>query len=95
MKERFVNILLDTGAIQSAVNLNYVMRMHIPVRRLEKTDVPFLIGASGEKISIAGKATLTIHIDGETVTYTFLVVRGLTANILCGFDFMKSNRMIK
>ena len=93
VNRHFTNILFDSGANQSAINYVYAKQIKAKVLPLDTGDAPFLIGASGDKIKIWGKTILTLHVGNEQLQYPFLLVKGLTAAVICGFNFMQTHKV--
>ena len=90
----FVNALIDTGCSTSVTSEQLINKLRIPIQRLEKGDPRFLFGANNSRITIVGKALISIKLNGLTVPFDFLIAKDLSHDILLGNDFLQDTRAL-
>ena len=89
------NVLFDSGAAVSAVQYEYAVNtLGCRLIPLEQGDTKGLMSADKQHIPVEGKVILTLNFNGLLVNYWFLVVKNLSATVICGTDFYAENNVI-
>lgn len=81
--------LLDTGATVSLISDRLLKSKRICILPPDIT----LKTVSGEKLKVVGKVQLKVTIGSTVTAHWFHVVRGITNNVILGFDFISNNNI--
>ena len=82
------NLLVDSGAVMSAVHCNLVKGSHITKHG------GLAVGANGSPLDVVGQVVFTVMLGNFTVNHHFTVVNNLTVDCLLGADFLKRHAAI-
>lgn len=91
LKGQRYRALVDTGADISLIHSRVYNQVKKTVR-LEASDIS-LQTVNGEPLRFRGKVTIPLQIGKEKVSHTFLVVDGISRNVLLGRDFCQKNKV--
>ena len=84
-----INNLFDTGAMKSIMSL--AMYNTLRLQKLDKANIPCIIGASGESLGALGRARCEVNINGNIFYQTFMICEHLKRPIILGRDFAIQN----
>ena len=84
-----INTLFDTGAMKSV--MSWKMYQELKLNDLETTNIPHVVGASGESLGARGRTRCEININGNIFFQTFIVCEHLKRPIILGRDFSIQN----
>src|SRR6267154_3160484 len=90
----FVVALIDTGYGTSCMSSRLVEKLRVKILNLDVDQKSVLFGANGSPMRVKGKALISMKLGGLTVPYEFLVVDGLSQNLILGIDFLKSTQAV-
>ena len=93
VNDHFTNVLLDSGANTSVVNLAFVKALGIPLEPLGPNSLKVLIAADSRTMKVLGEVTLSFKIDSLQIFHRFSVLKGLSTNVICGMDFIRINQI--
>jgi len=88
------NVLCDTGCSVSCISESFFNALHIPSKALKPSQASHLYAANHSSMRQLGFIDLTLNFNGLFVVHTFAVFRGLSFNIICGIDFMKTHQVV-
>ena len=84
-----INTLFDTGAMKRVMSLS--MYNTLKIQQIDKTNIPCIIGASGESLGALGRARCEVNINGNIFYQTFFICEHLKRPIILGRDFAIQN----
>ena len=90
IKGRYTTILIDTGSNKSAIDSKLVRNLNIQIIPAGYNDPKELYAAGGQIMSSRGIVHDYIEIGGRTFKQRFIVLDNLSANIICGMDFLQT-----
>jgi len=73
--------LVDSGACQNCVSLDFVNKMNLKLLPLTSKDPAHHIGADGRALICTGTVDLTINIQGLKIPQKFAIVKGMNFHI--------------
>jgi len=94
VNNRRTNVLCDTGCSVSCISEDFFNVLHIPTKALQPPKVSHLLTPNQSKMKQLGYIDLTLNFNGLSVVHTFVVLRGLAFNVICGIEFMKMHHVI-
>jgi transposase InsO family protein len=77
-----VNALFDTGASHSLINAARAHQLALPISSWSQS----LVGVNRQPLRVVGRCTTSITIDTITLSWTFVIVDGLSFDMILGAD---------
>ena len=87
-----INTLFDKGAMKSF--MSWKMYQELKLNDLDTTNMPHVVGASGESLGARGRTRCKININGNIFYQTFIVCEHLKRPIILGRDFSIQNCIV-
>ena len=84
-----INTLFNTGAMKSVMLLS--MYNTLKIQQVDKTNIPHIVGASGESLGALGRARCEVNINGNIFYQTFIICEHLKRPIILSRDFAIQN----
>ena len=84
-----INTLFNTGAMKSVMSLE--MYKKLKLNDLNTSNIPHIVGASGESLGARGRTKCEININGKIFYQTFIVCEHLKRPIILSRDFLIQN----
>ena len=84
------NVLLDTGAMRSVMNLKTLHQLGHEIKDLNSEGIPRVVNASGKDMGAIGTIDIVLDINGHVFTQEFLVCKDLQRPLIIGTDFTSS-----
>lgn len=91
---KFTTAVLDSGAAVSAMNLKMVRSLGLVIVPPEADSPKRLYAANGQSMRNRGMVITDVDINGINFRQKFLVLEGLTANVICGCDFLSTHKVV-
>ena len=89
----FTDVLIDTGANTSMMDLDYATQLGAMVSSLRKGEFPNLLTADHGVMRVHGKVDVTMKVGQLEIMHDYCVVKNLAARVICGMDFIIANLM--
>jgi len=86
--------LVDTGAFYNCIDVEFVRRLNLRVQPLSNSYPTTLLSASGNSVQLLGKLTTNVYIAGYPFEIEFVVVDGLTHNIILGLSMLQQHKAV-
>ena len=79
--------LLDSGSARTICSENFFQKLNVSLEPLQDGESKRMFAANGSAISVIGKASLNVKINGLIIPFEFLVLKQITQNVILGSDF--------
>src|ERR1043165_7361055 len=89
--EHFLNLLLDTGSFRSVIGESTCKKLGVQIHPVSNGIAKCLLAADNGLITLVGEAYLTLEIQDAKIQHKFYVMPNLSAEILCGMEFILQN----
>jgi len=87
VKDRNLQFLIDSGSSHSLVS--HKLAHSLGLKLEQNTNSNPLIATLGQQLNVLGKTSMTFHVKGLVLVYTFTVIQDLFPSLLIGNDFLR------
>jgi hypothetical protein len=94
INDKYTTALLDSGASISAMGIGMVKKLNLYIKPPTADCPEALYTANGRVMRNQGTVVAELDIGGRRLKQNFMVLNGLTANIICGCDFLRNHKAV-